>query len=199
MDTESKPPSAESRLPEIADVVADNLKRRRAEQGLSLSDLAARSGVSRAMIHQIERRQSAPTITVLWKLATALDLPFSALLEQPLENTVRVLRADRSWSLQSADGGFVSRALFPLDGPRNSELYELRLRPEAKEVAEAHAAGTRENIVVAKGQLTIQVEETIYQLSEGDAIVFAADVDHEYLNPGPGETQAYLMMTYIER
>ncbi|MBX2812179.1 MAG: XRE family transcriptional regulator [Myxococcales bacterium] len=200
MGTEPKTPSDEARTSDIAHVVASNLKLRRAEQGLSLSELATKSGVSRAMIHQIERRQSAPTITVLWKLATALELPFSALLEQPTDSVVRVMKADRSWSLRSADGGFVSRALFPLDGPRNAELYELRLRPRAEEVAEAHAPGTRENLVVAQGQLTIKVEDRIYQLETSDAIVFGADVPHAYYNPSEDiETQVFLMMTYLER
>ena len=191
--------ASDSSLSEISDTVADNLKRRRSERGLSLSELASRSGVSRAMIHQIERRQSAPTINVLWKLSTALDLPFSALLEQPAMCSVQVLKANRSWSLRSADGRFVSRALFPLDGPRNSELYELRLLPDTEEVAEAHAAGTRENLVVAEGQLIVRVQDETHTLEAGDAIVFTADVPHSYLNPSSSETRAFLMMTYVER
>jgi transcriptional regulator with XRE-family HTH domain len=181
---------------EISDVVADNLKRHRAERSLSLSDLASKSGVSRAMIHQIERRQSAPTINVVWKLATALDLPFAALLEQPSGASARVLRADRSWTLTSDDGRFRSRALFPLDGPRSTELYELTLRSGCREEAEPHAPGTRENIAVASGHLTVQVGEEVHELGAGDAIVFAADVPHAYLNPSAEETRAYLVMTY---
>lgn len=184
---------------EISDVVADNVKRHRAERGLSLSDLAGRSGVSRAMIHQIERRQSAPTINVVWKLATALDLPFAALLERPHAPSAHVLKADRSWSLRSDDGRFVSRALFPLDGPRSAELYELTLFPGAREVAEPHAAGTRENLVVSSGQIVVTVEDARHELSSGDAIVFGADVAHSYLNEAEEEARAFLVMTYADR
>lgn len=193
-----RPPEASSSI-EISDVVADNLKRHRTERGLSLSDLATRSGVSRAMIHQIERRQSAPTINVVWKLATALDLPFAALLEQPSSAAARVLRADRSWTLRSDDGRFMSRALFPLDGPRAAELYELTLLPGAEEIAEPHAPGTRENLAVASGTLTVRVDEDLHVLGPGDAIVFAADVRHGYSNPTEEETRAYLVMTYGDR
>ncbi|MEL6183316.1 MAG: XRE family transcriptional regulator [Myxococcota bacterium] len=184
---------------EISDVVADNLKRHRSERGLSLSDLAGKSGVSRAMIHQIERRQSAPTINVVWKLATALDLPFSALLEQPQVQTAQVLRAERSWTLRSEDGLFTTRALFPLDGPRSSELYELVLEPGAHEVAEPHAAGTRENLAVNAGRLIVRVEDEHHELGAGDAIVFPADVPHAYQNTGDAQVRAYLMMTYGDR
>lgn len=184
---------------EISDVVADNLKRHRAERGLSLSDLSTRSGVSRAMIHQIERRQSAPTINVVWKLATALDLPFSGLLEHPTDKGPRILRADKSWSLRSDDGRFVSRALFPLDEPRTAELYELTLLPGAEEIAEPHAEGTRENIAVAEGRLRLQVDGDSLELGPGDAIVFTADVPHAYANPFSEDTRAYLVMTYADR
>ena len=199
MNAGAEPGPTEAPRTEISDVVADNLKRHRTERNLSLSDLANRSGVSRAMIHQIERRQSAPTINVVWKLATALDLPFSALLEQPSSLAARVLRADKSWSLRSDDGRFVSRALFPLDGPRSSELYELTLAPGAEEVAEPHGTGTRENLAVAHGHLSVRVDSETYELGPGDVLVFNADVPHAYANPSSAETRAYLMMTYGER
>lgn len=181
---------------EISDVVADNVKRHRAERGLSLSELSARSGVSRAMIHQIERRQSAPTINVVWKLATALELPFSALLERPSAPPAQVLRRDRSWSLRSSDGRFASRALFPLDGNRGAELYELSLAPGANEQAEPHAPGTRENIAVADGTLTVAVGDETHELEAGDAIQFVADLPHGYRNRGTSPVRAYLVMSY---
>lgn len=196
--SEKQEPSSESA--ELSDVVAENLKRYRAERGLSLTELAHRSGVSRAMIHQIERRQSAPTINVVWKLATALSLPFAALLEGSLgEETVLVPKA-RRWAVASADGRFVSRALFPLDGAhRGAEMYELTLQPGADEKADPHAAGTKENLAIAQGELTVWVEDKAYALSEGDAILFSADVPHRYENRSELPVKAFLMMTYGER
>lgn len=187
------PPEAAA---EISDVVADNVKRHRAERGLSLSELSSRSGVSRAMIHQIERRQSAPTINVVWKLATALGLPFSALLEQPAVSAAKVVRGDRAWTLSSDDGRFNSRALFPMEGERRAELYELVLEPGADEAAAAHAPGTHENIAVAEGKLTVEVGEETHQLANGDAIFFCADSPHRYRNLGKVRVRAFLVMTY---
>lgn len=196
MTIESERRAPEVNPAEISDVVADNLKRHRADRGLSLSDLAGRSGVSRAMIHQIERRQSIPTINVVWKLATALDLPFAALLQKAATAHAQVLEAGRSWVLESSDGLFRTRALFPLDGPRNAELYELTLLPGASEEATPHSPGTRENLAVAAGTMTVRVDEEDHVLGPGDAIVFAADVPHAYSNASDGQTRAYLMMTY---
>ena len=100
--------------------------------------------------------------------------------------------------LTSADGSFVSRALFPFNAPRSTEFYELRLAPRGVERAEAHAPGTTENLVVASGALLVRVGSASHRLQAGDAILFEADVDHEYHNLGDEEVVSYLVMTYAE-
>lgn len=185
--------------PDLAPVVGSNLRRLRTERGLSLEGLARISGVSRAMLGQIELGQSAPTINVLWKIAKALDLPFAALMSQPQETTgPRVIRANRTKRLTSHDGGFSSRALFPFDEPRRVELYELMLKGGAVEEAEAHAPGTKENLAVSTGEVEVVVGDTTHRLGEGDAISFDADVAHAYRNPGESDAVMYLVMTYVE-
>jgi len=185
---------------DISAAVADNLARRRAERGLSLAKLAEASGVSRAMLNQIERGRSVPTIGVLWKIATALEVPFSALLEGPAEAATVVLRAERAWTLQAQGGAFASRALFPLDAPAapaaRVEMYELRLAAGVEERADPHAQGTLENLVVNTGCVEVEVDGVAHRLEAGDAIRFRADVPHAYRNPGAAEALAYLVMTY---
>lgn len=51
----------------------------RLEKGLSLSELSKRSGVAISHIHNIENGSKIPTITILCKLAKALDVPCSNL------------------------------------------------------------------------------------------------------------------------
>src|ERR1700756_2852342 len=110
---ERTPTGPESEGSDLAPVAGANLRRLRLEHGLSLERLAQASGVSRAMLGQIELGQSTPTINVLWKIARALDLPFSALIAAPLAGQTQVLPATRAKVLKSADGTFSSRALFP--------------------------------------------------------------------------------------
>ena len=64
---------------ELASRVGNNLRRLRTKRGHSLERLAKLSGVSRAMLGQIELGRSVPTIALLWKVARALEVPFSAL------------------------------------------------------------------------------------------------------------------------
>ncbi len=199
-----EPATEPSELPgtdarDLTPIVAENLRRLRSERGLSLEKLSQASGVSRAMLNQVENEQSTPTINVLWKIARALGLPFSALISHAAPPGLTVLPAARARLLRSHDGGFSSRALFPADRPRHVEFYELRLEGHAVEHAEAHAPGTTENLVVAAGALELTVGSERRLLEQGDAVIFLSDVPHVYRNPGRQETQLFLVMSYVQR
>lgn len=183
---------------DLTPVVGGNLRRLRSQRGLSLERLSQVSGVSRAMLGQIELGQSAPTINVLWKISSALGVPFSALISSRSSGGLHVLRAEQAKLLTSHDGSFTSRALFPFDEPRRVEFYELRLAPGGVERADAHNPGTTENLVVAKGAVEIEVEGRKEQLGAGDAMVFEADVPHVYRSRSDGESVLYLVMTYAD-
>ncbi len=183
---------------DLAPVVGKNLRRYRMQRSLSLEKLSKLSGVSRAMLGQIELGQSAPTINVLWKIARALKLPFSALITQSGHAGTVVLRASESKRLTSHDGRFTSRALFPFDMPRKVEFYELRLSANGVEKAEPHPPGTTENLIVVQGAVEIERGGERHRLGPGDAILFEADVPHVYRNPSPQDALMYLVMTYAE-
>lgn len=183
---------------DLAPVVGGNLRRLRVRRGLSLEKLSQISGVSRAMLGQIELGQSAPTVNVLWKIGTALEVPFSALITSRPTAAYHVMRADQAKRLASSDGSFVSRALFPFDEPRRVEFYELRMTPGGVEKADAHPPGTVENLAVSRGTVEIETGGATHRLQEGDALVFEADSAHVYRNVGSSEAVMYLVMTYAE-
>jgi len=183
---------------DLAPVVGGNLRRLRTRRGLSLERLAQLSGVSRAMLGQIELGQSAPTINVLWKIARALEVTFSALISARTQSGALVLRSNESKLLTSKDRTFTSRALFPFDEPRRVEFYELKLAAGSFEDADAHPPGTTENLVVTAGTIEIDVGGDTHRLEAGDSILFEADSPHAYRNPGRGEAVMYLVMTYAE-
>jgi transcriptional regulator with XRE-family HTH domain len=197
----SKTPSSSPLLDEKADdltpVVGSNLRRLRVRRGLSLERLARASGVSRAMLGQIELGQSTPTIKLLWKVARTLGVSFSALISDNEDGAgAVVLERAHAKTLTSLDGRFRSRALFPRNEPRKVEFYELKLAAGGVERAEPHPPGTTENIVIASGSLELRVADKTFRLAQEDAILFVADVPHEYWNKGPVETVMYLVMTY---
>jgi transcriptional regulator with XRE-family HTH domain len=194
---DSPPDTSGLDVPDLRSILGANLRRLRVRRGLSLERLARASGVSRAMLGQIELGQSTPTIHVVWKIARSLSVPFSALISDSAPSLAAVMRADRSRVLTSADGSFISRALFPSHEPRKVEFYELRLVAGGVERAEPHPPGTTENIVVNAGALVLHVGVEKFLLETGDAAYFDADVPHEYHNEGAVEAVMYLVMTYV--
>lgn len=150
------------------------------------------------MLGQIELGRSVPSISILWKISRALEVPFAALTSSSAAHGTVVLPKSRAKVLASSDASFTSRALFPFASERRVEFYELRLAPGGHEEAEAHATGTVENLVVAEGEVEISARGRFHQLNAGDAIQFEADSPHSYKNVGRYEAVMYLVMTYIE-
>ena len=190
-----KPSVNDDNLPQAVGI---NLRRLRSQQNLSLEKLAQLSGVSRAMLGQIELGRSAPTINVLWKIAKALDVPFSAFLGEGGAPAVTVLREATAKILSSHNGSFTSRALFPFGDDRKTEFYELRLAAGAEEIAPPHPTGTVENLIVTAGTVDIEREGEVFHLQTGDAIQFEADVAHSYRNHGTRQAVMYLVMSYLK-
>jgi transcriptional regulator with XRE-family HTH domain len=173
--------------------LGSNLRRARQTRGLSLERLSRASGVSRAMISQVELGKSTPTINVLWRMAQALGVPLATLVNEGATARCVLLRADVAKVLTSRDGGFSSRALFRGDGPGAIEFNELTLRGGSTESADSRPPGSTETLVVARGTLTVAFRGERYCLQTGDAIFFDADSPHEYVNDGPEDARAYVV------
>ncbi len=60
--------------------IGNVLRRVRFERGLTLGDTSDLTGVSKAMLGQIERGESNPTVSILWKISSGLKISFSELL-----------------------------------------------------------------------------------------------------------------------
>lgn len=181
---------------EMSRRVAESLKRYRRLLNLSLDELAAKSGVSRAALSQIEGSKTNPTLSVLWKIAVGLGVPFQALLELPDEFSPKVLRAGSGTVLRSADDRFESRLLSPGGATPGIELYELRLAPRCIHKSDAHGRGTTETLVVLKGAIRMVVGEHEHELATGDTIFFRADVEHAYENRASHESRCLNVIEY---
>ncbi len=177
-------------------IVGGNLRRLRVQRGLSLERMARASGVSRAMLGQIELGQSTPTITVLWKIAQGLGLSIASLVAPNPTRAALVLRRGEAQFLVSADGHWRSRALFPVERHPLTEFHELELDAGKSEKIRAHVAGTNANLVVLQGTLSVTLAPKHYLLGEGDALAFQSDVDHVFANPGEQATHAFLVLAF---
>lgn len=172
------------------------MRAHRAKLGLSLDHLSRASGVARSLLGQIELGRARPTIGTVWRIARALEQPFSALLATDVAPMEAVQRRANARRMTSADGRFSSRALIPPGQGRQAEFYELHLAPHAREDAEPHRHGTTETLVVTSGRLELTVDGLPRTLEAGDATTFRADVRHAYANLSGIDCWIYLVMTY---
>lgn len=179
----------------MARKVAQRLRAERGARGMSLDELSRASGVGRATLSQIETLKSNPSLGVLWKIAVGLGLPFAEIIDGGRADGSILRRADAR-VLRSPDGRFESRPLTPAGGTPFVEMYELRLSARSVYQAEAHAAGTREILVVLSGQVRIRVGRSTFDLDAGDSTAFVADQHHSYENPGASEARCHNVIVY---
>jgi transcriptional regulator with XRE-family HTH domain len=180
---------------DLARRIGQRLRDERQARNLSLDDLSRASGVSRAALSQIETRKSSPSLTVMWKIAVGLGVPFAELLGGEGEDGM-VLRRSDAQLLRSPDGRFESRPVIPAGTTPWVEVYELKLSARSTHRAEPHAPGTREVLVVLSGTMHVEVGPSSYDLEAGDSLAFRADQAHSYGNPGASEARAHNVIVY---
>ena len=191
--------SADSVPAKLSIIVGENLRQLRRKNGLSLEQLAHLSGVSRAMLGQIETGKSAPTINLLGRIAEALKVSVPSLISNPGVGGTVIVPRDRATIVTSSEGGFVSRALFPWGDPQSIEIYEVTVSPHHGESFAAQTPGTKKSLVIVSGDLEITVgEDSPAHLSNGDAILFNADTPHHFHNSGDKEAKAFLVVTGLD-
>lgn len=169
------------------------LRQLRHERGLSLDGLAELTGVSKPMLGQVERGTSSPTVATLWKIATGLHVPFTALL-QDASSAEQIRRRDQT-ALYEDDERFQVFSTYAAPGSP-VELFRVVLLPGAKRHAEGHGQGVMESITVCDGNLFVQVSDEGFYLEPGDALNFVADASHTYENQGSATCTVHMAIFY---
>jgi transcriptional regulator with XRE-family HTH domain len=159
---------------QVRAAIAANLRHARRARGLSMRDLATRSGVSKALLSQLERGVANPTIEVLAGIAASLGLAFTELSRTPLfePQIVRRLSADGSAS--------TARTLFGASERRVFEMYESVFEPHHVHESAPHGRGSEEYAYVVSGLVTLEIATWRVRLGHGDAVRFSAEAEHSY-------------------
>ena len=171
--------------PEPAAYLATSLRALRNEKHWSLDRAAQETGVSKAMLGQIERGESSPTIATLWKIASGFHVSLSSFLA-PLPSATDsglVRRNASALRQQPGPDGMLIAPLFPFEPHFGFELFELTLLAGYERLSEAHEAGVTEHVIVLRGAMEVLIDGQWLPLQAGDALRFAADCPHGYRNP----------------
>ena len=170
-----------------ADPIGPRVRALRDAMGLSLRDLAQRTGVSAPMLSQVERGETSPTLAVATRIANGLELTLSQLLRLDEADGVTVVRKQERRGGGTPKTGHTYEILTPPLPGQRAEVSEHALEPRAKTGGPGdppmHEPGSRETAVVTQGKVRLVVGEANYDLNTGDSVTFDADLPHRFENP----------------
>lgn len=173
--------------------IGHRLRHYRQQRQLSLDALADVTGVSKPMLGQIERGVSNPSVATLWKIASGLRIPFTALIaENP---TLKLLRVNEQTKVVEDDERFEVYNTYSAQGIP-LEMYRIRLHPGCRRDAEPHGFSVLESVTVFSGNFTMEIGSDTYTLQPGDSLSFTADVTHVYRNLGVSVCEISMSLFY---
>lgn len=174
--------------------IALNVRRLRAERGISLSELARGSGVSKGTLSRLEGGTGNPTIETLTSIAGFLGVDLDDVLSDEGSRTSVVRSSEGTWVTGSAVGYRLTDRLL---GRSVVDVYENAFADGMRRESDAHTAGTIEHLFLISGRLLAgPVGETV-ELDAGDYARYPADRPHVYEALG-GEARAVLLISYMQ-
>ena len=172
----------------LTQYLATTLRTLRHQREWSLSRLAEETGVSKAMLGQIERNESSPTVATLWKIATGLNVPFSTFISPP--------ESDNTPAFDPQQQAMVVTSLFPWDPQLCFDHFSILLAPGALSESTPHESGVIEHVVVINGLLDMCIEGQWRTITSGEGVRFAGDRAHSYRNSNEQTVHFHSLIHY---
>jgi transcriptional regulator with XRE-family HTH domain len=221
-DAQPGGPGAPERAQAGGDLAGDigrRLAAHRGRRGMRVAELAREVGVTPSLISQIERGLSRPSVSTLFAIAQALDVPVDAFFREPppagAGGPDGPGEAGRSPAgpaqAPSADGRYVvrrgGRAVIDIEGGVRWErltrstldhldFFELVYEPGAESHPRQYTHPGTEMVLVMSGCLEITIGFERYRLEPGDSIDFPSSMPHRYVNPGTETARAVTVILY---
>lgn len=163
--------------------ISSTLKNLRSQKGWSLDVASQKTGVSKAMLGQIERGESSPTIARLWKIVVGFDVPFSLFIDEKAsyQNSF-IHRKSELQQLHKKDDKINVMSIFPFDEILGFEVFMIELLPGCVHLSPPHQKGAIEHVIPIKGTIEVLVENVWHKVNQQEGLRFSADLPHGYRN-----------------
>lgn len=188
--------SGEPLMNNISPDIGEALKRIRSDMNLSLDSAAKLTGVSKAMLGQIERKESIPTISTLWKISTGLKVSISTFISVP-SIAHDLICIDDIIPVEEEEGEMLLYNIFPFNPISGFDYLQIHLKPGCCHASFPHANVATEYIVVTQGILEMTINDEKILLKEGYALSFRGNSVHAYANPTKTLTIFQNIIQYI--
>ncbi|MED3728997.1 helix-turn-helix domain-containing protein [Priestia filamentosa] len=182
-------------MEEIQHIIGNNLMKFRKQRGLSLDHVSELTGVSKAMLAQIEKGKSSPTVTTLWKIANGLNISFSEFIKEDKPDVRKVHIEDLN-AITDDEEKYRVYPFFPYHPEKKFEIYIVTLESGCVHEAKTHLG--EEYLLMKEGELTIKFQDEEHLLSSGDALNFMGNLSHSYMNTSAQPASFFLLMYYSE-
>ncbi len=173
--------------------LAEKLRKLREARGYSQQQMAHLSGVPRPTWATLESGSANPTLSVLIRVAAALQVSIEEVIGPP-RSTGRLYLA-RTIRTQRRSGATV-RKLLPEPIP-GLEIDRLELPRGGHMVGVPHTPGTREYLTCERGSIELSASGESWRLAPGDVVAFRGDQRHSYRNPGRERAVAYSVVAVV--
>lgn len=176
--------------------LAARIKQLRSQTNMTLEQLAAQSGVSRAMLSKVERGEKSPTLGVLVRIAGGFNMSLTSFLgAEPDASDVAVIRASKRLAFKDPETGFERAVLSPAHLDNGVEMVLHRIPPgKSSGVLPAYTAPTEKYLIVHEGQLTVFVDGKPHVLHTGDSMYFEVKGPYSFLNEGQVPCAYYMVI-----
>ena len=178
-------------------IIGNKLKDIRNKRNLSLDEVARLTGVSKAMLGQIERGKSNPTVSTLWKIATGLKISFSLFIDEDQEDLKVIDQKDISPIIED-NNRMKLYPIFPFDANKGFEIFTIELEPDCNHISTPHNEGVEEYIIVTEGQIEININSKKFILEKGNSMRFMANAPHSYKNINQGRSVFQNIILYFK-
>jgi transcriptional regulator with XRE-family HTH domain len=174
-------------------MVGARISQRRKELGYSLRELGERVNLTAGFLSQVENDRCSLSLGSLQRIATALEVPMFAFLENT-EPRSPVVRACHRPRLENSDPEIMYEMLSRDLGSRVMAVM-IRIQPGGCRVAERLSQPTDEVMYVVCGRLSITIDDLSYTLDPGDSICYAGRSLREFSALGDAELQVICCVT----
>lgn len=181
-------------------MIGEKIKAARVEKGITAKDLAEKAEVTPGYISQIERNLISPSLSVLMRIAEAIEIPLVSLFSQEEQEQVTVITRDNRTKIQFADINMEYQFVTPYSRNKNActkmEMlcFKLGAKSWGSTMVQYHQEAA-ECTLVLKGTLEYHIGDDVYILNEGDSIYVPQQTYHQLYNPGDEDVEAVAVIS----
>ncbi|MCB1380533.1 MAG: helix-turn-helix transcriptional regulator [Alphaproteobacteria bacterium] len=171
------------------------IQRLRKAYNMSLGDLSEQSGVAKSIISQIERNETNPTLSTVYRLSRALDTTIDEVLRTDDQHAFLEHQTKSAIPLLESQDGLCRLAIAgPLNLVEQVQWYDFHAKPGGTLESDPHPPGTVEHLYVLAGEIEISSGDETHRAKTGEAIRFRGDLPHKIVNVGAHEAHATMVL-----